>query len=363
METTTVDDLAVLGDVGAAAAAVTEQVRASVVEVRPRRGGAGAGTIWHAGGTIVTNYHVAGRDRASVHLADGRKFDASVVAWDKRNDLAVLSVAAPDLPAARIGDARALRPGQLVLAIGHPYGVRNSVTVGVVSTALPPYGPARHGPTPQGLARHDLEGLPAAPDGAPATQNAQAQSGDNRAAGGGMPAGRARLWRWGQGRELICADVLLGPGNSGGPLVDARGRVVGINAMIGNGLALAVPSHLVDRLLARQGHPPRLGVGVQDVFIPPPLAARAGVDAGPAPMVIEIVAGSPAERAGLFVGDVLIAVDGIDLDGGEALPNALEAHGSGPVQLKIVRGGAAREVAVHIDVDPVALKEVQPRAA
>lgn len=353
------DNLAVLGDVGAAAAAVTEQVRASVVEVRPRRGGAGAGTIWHAGGTrgtIVTNYHVAGRDRASVHLADGRTLDASVVAWDKRNDLAVLSVQAADLPAARIGDARALRPGELVLAIGHPYGVRNSVTVGVVSTALPRHGPARHAP----------EGLPGAPDGAPAphsAQGAQAQSGDNRAGGGGMPADRARLWRWGQGRELICADVLLGPGNSGGPLVDARGRVVGINAMVGNGLALAVPSHLVDRLLARQGDPPRLGVGVQDVLIPPPLAARAGVDAGPAPMVIEIVAGSPAERAGLSVGDVLVAVDGIDLDGKEALPNALEAHGSGPVRLKIVRGGAAREVDVHVGAEPAALEVAEPRAA
>ena len=177
-----------------------------------------------------------------------------------------------------------------------------------------------------------------------------------------MPADRARLWRWGQGRELICADVLLGPGNSGGPLVDARGRVVGINAMVANGLALAVPSHLVDRLLARRGDPPRLGVGVQDILIPPPLAARAGVDAGPAPMVIEIVAGSPAERAGLFVGDVLVAVDGIDLDGGEALPNALEAHGEGPVRLKIVRGGAPREVAVHFGVDAAALTAAEPRA-
>jgi serine protease Do len=152
------------------------------------------------------------------------------------------------------------------------------------------------------------------------------------------------------------ADVLLGPGNSGGPLADARGRVVGINAMVANGLALAVPSHLVDRLLTRRGDPPRLGVAVQDVLVPPPLAARAGVEPGPAPMLIEILAGSPAARAGLLVGDVLVAVDGIALDGSGGLLNALEAHGAGSgaeeagaVALTLIRGGEAWEVAVPLD--------------
>ena len=201
------------------------------MEVRPRRGGAGAGTIWRQDGIVVTNYHVAGKDRAQVRLADGRTFEGRVVAFDARNDLAVLSIPASNLPAAEIGDARRLRPGELVLAVGHPYGVRNAVTVGVVNSALPdsPRGGAGEG----------------SPEPAPAAAGAAAGARE-----------RNRLWRWGQGRELVMADVLLGPGNSGGPLVDARGRVVGINAMVGNGLALAVPSHLVQRLLARQGHRP-----------------------------------------------------------------------------------------------------------
>jgi serine protease Do len=151
------------------------------------------------------------------------------------------------------------------------------------------------------------------------------------------------------------ADVLLGPGNSGGPLADARGRVVGINAMVANGLALAVPSHLVERLLTRRGDPPRLGVAVQDVLVPPPLAARAGVEPGAAPMLIEILAGSPAARAGLLVGDVLVAVDGIALEGSGGLLNALEAHGAeggggaGALALTLIRGGETWEVAVPLE--------------
>ena len=150
------------------------------------------------------------------------------------------------------------------------------------------------------------------------------------------------------------ADVLLGPGNSGGPLVDARGRVVGINAMVGNGLALAVPSHLVQRLLARQGDPPRLGVSVQDVFLPAPLAALAGVEPGASADGGGDRAGSPAAHAGLLLGDVLVAVDGVALDGSGGLLNALEAHGEGPVSLTLIRGGEVREVAVPVERAPPA---------
>ena len=188
--------VAPLDAVGRAAAEVAQRLGASVVEVRTAGAGHGAGTIWRSDGTIVTNHHVVPRERAEVALADGRRLPAVVVARDPRNDLAVLRVAAGDLPAATIGDAAALRCGELVIAVGHPFGMRNAVTLGVVSAAMPPR------PVP-------------------------------------LPI-----------RELIRADVLLGPGNSGGPLADARGRVVGINAMVAGGLALAVPSHLVERLLA-----------------------------------------------------------------------------------------------------------------
>jgi serine protease Do len=134
-------------------------------------------------------------DRAEVILADGRHLDGKVVARDPHNDLAAIRVASHGLPALVRGDPSRPRVGELVMAVGHPFGFRRSVTIGVVSAAQP------------------LEAVP-------------------------LPV-----------RDLIRADVLLGPGNSGGPLIDARGRVVGINAMIAGGMALAVPGQLVERLV------------------------------------------------------------------------------------------------------------------
>lgn len=177
--------------------ALAERVRASVVDVRSSGVGVGAGTIWRADGLIATNHHVAPDARAEVVLADGRRFSAWVVARDVENDLALLKLAANELPVLPNGDARRMRAGELVLAVGNPFGLRAAVTMGVLSVAL--------------LER----------------------------------AGR-------QPRELVRADVRLEPGYSGGPLVDARGRVIGLNAMVSGSLALAVPSHLVERLVGAQ---------------------------------------------------------------------------------------------------------------
>jgi serine protease Do len=186
--------------------------------------------------------------------------------------------------------------------VGHPFGLRGALTVGVVSSALP--------------------------NGA---------------------AGRAR--------ELVRADVLLGPGNSGGPLADARGRVVGINAMVVNGMALAVPSHLVERLLARRGEPPVLGIAARDVTLPPAQAARAGLPSGaaaPAVLVVDVAAGGAAERAGVLLGDVLCTLDGRRLAGTDDLLGSLEAHPGGPLHLGLLRGGVGREVVV---LPPPTLRE------
>ena len=291
-----------IGDVGAAASEVARRVIASVVEVRSRRWGGGAGTIWRPDGIIVTNHHVLRRDEGEVTLADGRTLAASVVARDERNDLAVARVQARDLPAATIGDARQLRPGELVLAVGHPFGVRSALTIGVVSSA---------------------------------------------------PPGRGRR-REGWGRELVYADVLLGPGNSGGPLADARGRVVGINAMVAGGMALAVPSHLVERLVGGGRGPAVLGIAVQPVQVPPhlfppSLAAPAGAasgDSGNGVIVLEVAPGSAAERAGLLLGDVLLALDGRPIEGTDGLLGALEDYAGGAIRVTLLRGGRAREVSV-----------------
>jgi len=181
-------------DVGAAIADLADRLRSSVVEVRSGRAGNGAGTLWRPDGIILTNHHVVPWDQATVAMADGRQFEARVVLRDERNDLAALLVEANGLPDVKIGDVEQLRVGEIVVAVGHPFGFRGSVTVGVVS-AVPP------------------------PDST-------------------------------QLRDWVRADVLLGPGNSGGPLADARGRVVGVNSMVVGGLALAVPSHVAQRLLA-----------------------------------------------------------------------------------------------------------------
>jgi serine protease Do len=277
----------------AGAAEVAARVSRSVVEVRTRGGGAGAGIVWRPDGVIVTNHHVVPRDRASVRLADGREYLGEVVARDERNDLATLRLehlVGGEVPAAAIGDARRLRPGEVVVAVGHPFGVRAAVTVGVVAGALDREGP------------------------------------------------------W--GRELIRADILLGPGNSGGPLVDAHGRVVGINAMVSGPLALAVPSHLAEAL-ARGGARRRatLGIEARDVALPPALAARLGdahADAGV--LITAVERGSAADRAGLMLGDVLVSAGATTLGGTPGLLDALSSYGGGTFRLGILRGGAWREI-------------------
>ncbi len=291
----------------AAVSDVASRVRVSVAEVHSR-GGSGSGTIWSADGVVVTNHHVLPSDSAEVILEDGRAFDGHVVARDPRNDLAVLQVHGRGLPAATLGDARALRPGQLVIAVGNPAGVRGAVTAGVVHRALPRSHPGR-------------------------------------------------------GRELIQADVLLGPGSSGGPLADAHGRVVGINAMVQGGpgrMALAVPSHVVARLVNRHGARPELGIAAHEVLLSPTLAAQVApiaatpvgypADAAPdtALLISNVAPNSAAERAGLMLGDLLYALDGHPVEGGAGLLNALDDHFAGDLRVSILRGGVPREIDVQL---------------
>jgi serine protease Do len=276
-------------DVEQALEETATRVRASVVEVRS--GGSGAGTVWRREGLIVTNHHVAGRDQADVILADGRNYRATVTARDPQNDLAVLRVPALDLLPATIGDARTLRPGELVLAVGHPFGVRGALTVGVVSNAHRPVGQDRS-------------------------------------------------------RELVVADVRLGPGNSGGPLTDAWGRVVGINAMVAGGMALAVPSHLVTRLLGANEERPRLGIEVQDVELAAAQAAQAGDQFRRGVLVAGVRPGGPAEAAGLVVGDVILAVDRQPTPNGGALADVLAQRPSGTLRLLLIRGSVRQDIVV-----------------
>jgi serine protease Do len=176
--------------------AVGEKLRRSTVQVFDGRRGAGSGVIWRADGWIVTNAHVVRGSTARIRLADGAAFDAEVIARASERDLAALYVAAAsDLPAAEIGASTAVRVGEIVLAAGSPFGVRGAVSAGVL---------------------HAVGAVP-----------------------------RVGKQRW------LQADLELAPGNSGGPLADASGRVIGINSMIAMGLGLAIPSHEVGQFLRR----------------------------------------------------------------------------------------------------------------
>lgn len=277
--------------------AMAERLRRSTVQVRGHRGpGGGSGVIWRPDGLIITNAHVARGPRATVELSDGRTFDAMVTARDERRDLASLRAEATDLPAAAIGDSDALRVGALVLAVGNPLGLMGALTTGVVHAAASPEGP------------------------------------------------RSQAW--------VRADVRLAPGNSGGPLADAAGRVIGINSMIAGGLALAVPSNAVERFLAGGAARPALGVTMQPVRLPLDGRIVFGL------LVMETAAGSPAETAGLLAGDVLIGTGGALFARPDSLMHALYNLAPGDtLRLGIVRGG--RRTAVDVTLGAAEADEAQ----
>jgi serine protease Do len=285
--TTATSTALLAGRFGEAAAAISERLRAGVAVVRGSGGGNGSGTVWREDGLVITNSHVATGERATVAFADGRTCAARVVARDPSVDLAALQAEECDLTALPWGDSAALKVGQVVLAVGNPLGETRAVTAGIVSGV-----------------------------------------------GAGIAGGRLRL------REAVQANITLLPGNSGGPLADAQGRVVGINAMVmGPGVAIAVPSNTVERFLAeRAPGAPVLGVGGQPVELP-------AEPEGGGVLIAEVVDGSAADAAGLMIGDVLLAIDGAPARDGDELLRALTARRAGePRRLAVLRGGRRREL-------------------
>jgi serine protease Do len=289
-------------------------LRPSVVSIHSGQHGradrSGAGVIWQADGLIVTNAHVVDQPRAHVVLEDGRDYEARLLAHDPALDLAALRVAEEGLPAVSVGDSDALRVGEIVFAIGHPLGQPHAATWGIVRASPETREPGRG------------------------------------------EAGPPSVW------GAIQADLRLYPGNSGGPLADARGRVVGINHMaLPPRLALAVPSAAVRRFLARlQGA--RLGVRVRTVDLPPPLVERLRLPSSRALMLVEVAPDQAAGRAGLLPGDVLLSVDDRWLTSADALVQTLQAGPAGAtappdggpttLRLHLLRGGAVREVEVAL---------------
>jgi S1-C subfamily serine protease len=275
------------------------------------RAGGGSGVVISPDGFMITSAHVVegaergahARDSARASFSDGRELPFTVVGADPLSDLAVLRAHDGDLEAATLGDAEELRVGQLVVAIGNPYGFAGSVTAGVVSA----------------LGRS----LPVGPRGAVRVVD-----------------------------NVIQTDAALNPGNSGGALADGRGSVVGVNtAVAGVGLGLAVPINSATRRIISQlmseGRVRRayLGIAGGPRPIPPRLREQVGRPTGIE--VVEVVRESPAERAGLRPEDLIVEVDGKSVERVDDLQRLMVAEAIGrSVTLRILRADRQLELTI-----------------
>src|SRR6266852_2184334 len=261
---------------------IAEQLRRSTVLVHAGARGNGSGVIWSADGAIITNAHVARASQMRIQLWDGREFDAALVSRDTRRDLAALRVSAANLPAAAAADSSRVRPGELAIAIGNPLGFVGALTTGVIHAV--------------GLLR-----------------------------------------RFGS-EPWVQADVRLAPGNSGGPLADARGRVIGINTMVAGSLALAVPSNAVTNFLAADPIDAWLGVTVAPVRVPRPGSRSKAFGF----VLLEVEPDSPAANASLLPGDILLGTDEKSFASLDDLASSLKGSGPRLLRLAFLRGDYER---------------------
>jgi serine protease Do len=270
---------------------VAEALRRTTVQVSSRGRGFGSGVILSADGLIVTNAHVVRASHAQVKLWDGRTLDAVVTSLDLTRDLAALLASGSDLPAATLADSSKARVGELVLAVGNPLGFVGALSTGIIH------------------ASGSVRGL-------------------------GM-------------NSWLQADVQLAPGNSGGPLADAQGCVLGINTMVAGGLALAIPSNDVARFLANGPSHLLLGVEVRPVRIVVRDENRIGL------LVLGVSAGGAAGMASLMIGDVLVGVDGVLFRSVNDLEIALQGIDERILNLLFLRGDRRniRRVAVRLGMD------------
>jgi serine protease Do len=288
---------------------VAETVSPSVANLRVgRRGrysGGGSGVVITPDGFLLTSAHVVGRgsSRIRASFTDGRELGLRLVGTDPLSDLAVLRADDQPPQAATLGDAAALRIGQLVVAIGNPHGFESSVTAGVVS------GMGRSLPTRAGATARVID-------------------------------------------DVIQTDAALNPGNSGGALVDGQGRVVGINtAVAGVGLGLAVPVNATTRQivgsLMREGRVRRAWIGIAGGARPLPPAVAAAVGRKRGVEVVEVIEDSPAARAGVRPEDLVVAIDGEPVHGVNDLLRLMTGDRiDRRVELSIFRGGAPRDLAL-----------------
>lgn len=261
---------------------IAEQLRRSTVLIHAGGRGSGSGIIWSNDGLLVTNAHVVRGSHTIVQLWDGREFEAITQSRDTRRDLAWLRIDATNLPAAISADSTQVRPGELAIAVGNPMGFVGALATGVIHGA----GPIR----------------------------------------------RLGSQSW------IQADVRLAPGNSGGPLADARGRIVGMNTMVAGRLALAIPSNTVSDFLAAGPTDAWLGVTVHPAFIPRSGSRRKTFGL----LILEVEPGGPAALASLMAGDVLLGTEEKSFSSFEDLARALRGSGPRSLRVEFLRGDYSR---------------------
>ena len=267
---------------------VAEQLRRSTVLIQA--GGSGSGVIWSTDGIIVTNAHVPRGSKVGVQLWDGRELDAKVMLRNTRPDIALLRVDAHNLTAAVAADSSQVRPGELAIAIGNPLGFIGALTTGTV-----------HGIGP-------LRGL------------------------------GPQSW--------IQATLRLAPGNSGGPLADARGQIIGINTMVAGHLALAIPSNTVQDFLFSGPSDSWLGVTVNPVEVP----QVAGRSRAFGLVILEVEPGSPAANASLLPGDILLGTEEKSFTETDDLSQALRGSSPRLERFRFLRGDYLRVRRVSVQL-------------
>ncbi|HEX6081363.1 MAG TPA: trypsin-like peptidase domain-containing protein [Methylomirabilota bacterium] len=297
---------------------LAERMKPALVQVRVRRAlepgesqeqqgtpeerrSAGSGFIVREDGYLVTNAHVVSdADRIQVRLADGRRFDGRLVGLDERVDLALLKIEAQNLPVALLGDSNKTRVGEFVLALGHPFGLEQTVSFGIVSRK-----------------------------GAPIQVAAP-------------------------GFEFIQTDAAVNPGNSGGPLVNMAGEVVGVNSMaaVNGSIGFAIPVNLVKALLpqlAEKGKVEWGWLGVSIAEVPDEDAPKLGLKEPKGVLIRQVVSGQPADQGGIKANDVVVSVDGAAVEGPRDLQRIISSTPVGQVvKISLMREGKEQEVAVTV---------------
>jgi S1-C subfamily serine protease len=287
--------------------------------------GAGSGFVIDGEGHILTNYHVVENARqVEVTTSDKKKYKAQIVGTDPAHDLAVIQIPARDVPRAEIGDSKNVMVGQKVFAIGNPFGLSGTMTRGIISSIRSVRGP-----------RGFID-------------------------------------------EAIQTDAAINPGNSGGPLLNSRGQVIGINSMIftggveqSAGIGFAIPINTAKSVLddlVHLGHARYPTLGVRTIPIGPDLADQMGLSADSGLLIVQVVPGSAAERAGLhggteraylgnmpimLGGDLVVAIDGQPLEDQLELSHAMQSHRAGDtVTLTIFRGKKKMDMKVVLGESP-----------